>query len=287
VSGVPERIGLATWSGLPALFEDDQLLLAELDRQGFPAAPAVWDDPSIEWGEFDAVVLRSTWDYHRRYPEFLDWIDRCARATHLWNPPNIVRWNSHKSYLLELAGRGIPVIPTEIGHAGESLAELCHRRGWGNVVVKPAISANAEGCSLVTEDEHGEFEPRYREALARADQLVQPFVEGVLSPGERSLVYFNGHFSHAFQKGPALPKDLRKEAGLRNVHPSDPERSLADRTITRLDPKPLYARVDLVEGDHAEPWLMELELIEPLLYFASGPTVPGRFVDAFRERRRS
>ena len=279
-----QRIALATWAGLPELFEDDRLLLVELRRRGILAAPAVWDDPEVDWGSFEAVVLRSTWDYHRRPVEFLDWAARCAQKTQLWNPIDIVRWNSHKRYLAELAQRGLPIIPTEVGRHGESLAQLSERTGWSKVVVKPAISANAEGSHLVDREGFAAFEPRYRDLLGLGEQLVQPFVASVLTSGERSLVYFGGRFSHAFRKGPALPVDLRKETGNPAVDPTASERALADRAISSLPWTPLYARVDLVEGSDSHPVLMELELIEPWLGFAIAPDLASRFVDELLSR---
>ncbi len=284
--GTATTVGLATWSGLPDLHPDDRLLLDELRRRGVRAEPAVWSDPSVEWDRFDGVILRSTWDYHREYERFLDWVERVGRWTRLWNPAATVRWNSHKSYLLDLAKRGLPVIPTELPRPGETLAETSRRRGWGPVVVKAAVSANAENCVLVAPDEKARFESRYQEMSARVDLLVQPFVPGVLDPGERSLVFFNGRFSHAFRKGPALPRDLRDAAGLLPLRPSERERAVAVRTIAALDDTPLYARVDLVDGGGGTPWLMEVELIEPLLDLAADPKAPGRFVDAWSERQR-
>ena len=278
------RIALATWSGLPELFEDDRILLHELRRRGIEATAAVWDAPGSDWGRFDAVVLRSTWDYHRRPTEFLEWAARCSRSTRLWNSLPTVRWNAHKSYLLELSRRGLPIVPTEVARAGDTLADIRRRTGWSKLVVKPAVSANADGSYLVGPDDLVAFEPRFQEALRHAEQLVQPFIEGVLTSGERSLVYLGGRFSHAFRKGPVFPVDLRKEIGNPSVPATAVERSLAEQVIATRREVPLYARVDLVEGADGRPVLMELELIEPLLGFSVAPQVAPRFADELEAR---
>lgn len=278
------RIALVTWSGLPGLSEDDQLLIPEFRRYSAIAIPTVWDDRTIDWGDFAAVILRSTWDYHRRREEFLAWTQRCAQATRLWNGPEAVRWNSHKSYLFSLAREGVPIVPTEVGRTGESLAALGGRTGWTELVVKPAVGANAENASYVTASEVPQFEPAYRAGLATRDLLVQPFLHEVLSPGERSLVFLEGAYSHAFVKRPALPRDLRQGLRVDRAEPSGPELAVARKAIACVPSTPLYARVDLVPTERAGPLLMELELIEPFLGFASDPASPARRANAVSDR---
>jgi glutathione synthase/RimK-type ligase-like ATP-grasp enzyme len=282
--GMTRRVGFATSTAFPELFEDDRPLIEAGREAGWTGVPAVWDDASIDWSTFDAVVVRSTWDYHRRRPEFLEWARKCAAATTLFNDLETIRWNSHKSYLLELGKRGIPIVPTELGRAGEALGALVERRGWSEVVVKPAVSANAEDARWIARAQIPEFEPTYQALLTEREWLVQPFLPSVLDLGERSLVYFDGRFSHAFRKGPALPKDLRKESGTPSIQATDPERSVADRAIAAVTPRPLYARVDLATDGNGDPRIMELELIEPFLGLSSDPALPLRFLRALSER---
>jgi hypothetical protein len=283
---VVEQIAFATSSALPVGSPDDQLAADELLRRGHPTSFAVWDDAAVDWSTFDTVVLRSTWDYFRRRVEFLEWLARCARVTDLWNPEPMAVWNSHKAYLFDLAARGVSIIPTERGIPGEPLEALCRRRAWGKVVVKPMVSAAATGAYFVPKEERAAFEPTYASALRTAEQIVQPFVEGVLSPGERSLVYFDGIFSHAFSKGPALPTDRRELDGLHPVDPTPEERSLAERALLAVGSTPLYARVDVVSTGLGEPMLMELELVEPYLGFVGSNAGLARFADALEARRR-
>lgn len=244
----------------------------------------MWNDPAAQWEAFDLVAIRSTWDYWKHRREFLQWVHRCAGLTRLWNPEPTVIWNSHKSYLLELARRGVSVVPTELGRPGESLADLCLRRGWGPVVVKPMVGAAADGAHFVPEAERAAFERSYAAAVERVEQIVQPFIEGVLDPGERSLVYFDGEFSHAFAKGPALPVDLREARGMVPVQVSSDERALADTALASAGSVPLYARVDIVPGPSDRPLLMELELVEPYLHLADSVGAQRRFVAAVEAR---
>ncbi len=278
------RFAFATWSTLPTGQPDDLLAAAVLAKRGHSTTAEVWDDPNVDWGSYDAVVIRSTWDYYQRPSEFLGWLDRCSRATALWNPAPMARWNSHKSYLLELARAGVPVIPTEQGQVGESLDELCRRGGWEAVVVKRMVAAAAYSAHFVPPEERAAFEPLYSSELAAAEIMVQPFIQGVLDPGERSLVYLDGQFNHAFSKGAALPVDRRDVHGYRGVDATPAERALGDLVLTRVDPTPLYARVDLVKGPDGAPLLMELELLEPHLFFAGSVPARARFADALLAR---
>jgi hypothetical protein len=245
------RFAFATWSGLPEGSPDDLGMGRELTERGHVVLPAVWDDPGVDWGSFDVVVIRSTWDYNRRRPAFLDWVHRCVR-----------------------------VIPTEPGRPGESLEELCRRRGWRSVVVKPMVGAAAEGAHFVDEDHRADFEPTYAARLREGEQMVQPFIEGVLAPGERSLVHIDGEFTHAFSKGAALPVDRRESEGYRIVEAGPEERALAERALASVRPTPLYARVDVVAGPGGEPLLMELELLEPYLHLQGSALARDRFARA-------
>ncbi len=260
------KVALATWEGLPLLGPDDRLLQAALGDAGADGRPAVWSSETVDWGSFDAVVVRSTWDYHRRLPEFLRWVDRIERSSRLYNAPRTVRWNSHKGYLLELEARGVPVVPTILVRRGENARELPRDRGWEEIVVKPAVSASGEGACRIPAGRRQELEV---ERLARAgDVLVQPFLRSVETTGEHSLVYLDGVFSHAVRRPSLLTATSRWSDGEAHV-PLPDELKVAAQLLGEIRPRPLYARVDLVERDGAGPGLMELELIEPLLYLAT------------------
>jgi len=284
-------VALVTHAGLPQLSDDEQHLVRALAERGVRAVPAVWDDARVDWRAFDAVVVRSAWDYHLRFDDFRAWIDRLeAEGVPLWNPPAVLRWNADKTYLRDLAARGVRTVPTwwvEVGD-GTPLSAILDGRGWADVVVKPAVSASGWETWRVTRDDVAELEPRFRATAARARLLVQPFVDEVARDGEWSLLFFGGRFSHAVLKRPRAGEfRVQSEYG-GSADPARPPSSvLADAAAAlRALPggeEPLYARVDgcVLDGRLT---VMELELLEPSAFLAADPHAGGRFADAIVER---
>lgn len=141
------RIAFVTCERLPEITLDDALAERALRARGVTALPAVWSDPAVDWTSLDAVVLRSTWDYHHRAAEFADWVARLdALGVPLWNPPAVVRWNLDKKYLDALAGAGAPTLRTVRLTRGSapSLEQVLAAEGWTRAVVKPAISGGGQ-----------------------------------------------------------------------------------------------------------------------------------------------
>jgi glutathione synthase/RimK-type ligase-like ATP-grasp enzyme len=279
------RIAFITSAAWADLSLDDRLAAAELTRRGAEVHPAVWDDPKIDWSTFDQAILRSCWDYHRRLPEFLSWLDRIEQmGIPLWNPPSLVRFNADKAYLGDLAAAGVPVVPTlrlERGAAAD-LATILDERGWTEAVVKPAVSASAFRTRRARREEAGSVQPDLTEMLAGSAVLIQPFLPEVQTRGEWSFLYFGGKYSHAVLKQPG-EGDFRvqQELGGSAVPEAPDPRLLAQAwTVIERIPGPwLYARVDGIELDEGFT-LMELELIEPSLFLAADPEAPGRFAEA-------
>src|SRR5215469_3032152 len=90
------RVALVTSSKIPNLTADDRLLVTVLAESAIRGEPAIWDDAAVDWSSYDAIILRSTWDYHVKTEKFLRWIDFLADArAPLWNPPTLVRWNAN------------------------------------------------------------------------------------------------------------------------------------------------------------------------------------------------
>ncbi|MCI4334099.1 MAG: hypothetical protein L3K04_00455 [Thermoplasmata archaeon] len=278
------RIALATSPSLPTLAEDDQLLIPALAHLDLIATACVWSDPAIDWASFDAAVIRSTWDYHRRAPEYLAWAESVQRQTRLYNAYETVRWNSHKSYLARLGTRGVPVLPDVVGHPDVSLEQVLRERMWTRAVVKPAVSADADGTFLVTTETARALEDQYRAALATGEQLIQPYVEEIETGGEHSLFYFDGAYSHAVRRPPGLVAKTPNAPRATPYEPVPEERRIADQVTAEVRPVPLYARVDLVVRESGSPVLMELELIEPHLYFGWSPGAADRMAAAIRRR---
>jgi glutathione synthase/RimK-type ligase-like ATP-grasp enzyme len=277
-------VALVTCEAYPELSADDRLLLPALEAAGFEPLARRWDEPNESWASHAAVVVRSSWDYHRRATEFLGWLDRLESVeARVFNPLPILRWNADKRYLRDLASAGIEVVPTawvEERQEG-SLAALADARGWRRVVVKPSVSATAfqtwRTGAEVTEDD----ERRFRELTGERPALVQPYLPDI-ERGELSLVFLGGRYSHAVLKRPR-PGDFRVQTDFGGtVEPVCPDSHVVEAAARVLRAAPgdtLYARVDLclVAG---RVQLMELELLEPALFFGTEPAALGRFAAA-------
>lgn len=260
-------IALVTWSGLPELASDDRLLRAALERRGFRVDAVAWDDAAVAWRDYAAVVVRSTWDYHKRIDEFRAWIESLD-GVRVWNPQNVLRWNTHKAYLLDLERQGITIVPTILVRRGDPLPAI----PWSDVIVKPAVSATAHRTARGTAN--------LAELVRQSDVLVQPFVEEVVRDGELSFIFFGKRFSHAMRKRPA-GGDFRvqNEYG-GSADAFEPAPQLIEQALqiaNALGEQWLYARVDCVERD-GRLLLMELEATEPSL-FLDAPAAE-RFADA-------
>lgn len=257
------RIALVTWSGLPELSADDQLLRDALLDDGHDVSAAVWDDAHVDWKSFDAIVIRSTWDYHKRLDDFRSWLAALGDAP-LWNPRSVIARNLHKGYLLSMPN----VVPTRLVQAGE------HVEVTSRVVVKPAVSASAFRTTVADAPFVAEFEA-----------LVQPFVEEVTAKGEWSLIFAAGEFSHAVLKR-AKDGDFRVqyEFGGSAVSAKPPQALIDDAQaiLTTIEEPWLYARVDGVERD-GRLLLMELEMTEPSLFLARDEQAPQRFARALAQ----
>src|SRR5690554_3370148 len=272
------RIAIVTTVDLLTLDVDEELLLPHLPE----AEVVAWDNPEVDWSQYEVVLLRSPWNYTERLPEFLAWAELVSGVSRLHNPLEIVRWNTDKRYLADLAARGIPTVPTVFVAPGETVAAEALD---GHVVVKPTVGAGSSGARLFRDDLDG--------ALAHVAALhqdgytamVQPYLSAVDEVGETALVYIGGEFSHAARKAAILSQDMSWSTGLyadeklAATHASEQERELADRVIAGL-PHLAYARVDLLPSDDG-PVLLELELTEPSLFLALDEGAPERAAAAF------
>jgi len=283
-----DTVALVTCAAHPDLSPDDRLLLPALGAAGFEPLARRWDDPHEPWASHAAVVLRSCWDYHHRAEEFHAWLDRLERVgARAFNPVPVLRWNADKRYLRDLEAAGIEVVPTAWvdERQGGSLAALAGARGWRRVVVKPSVSATAFETWRTGPDVTDDDERRFRRLTGERPALVQPYLPEIEN-GELSLVFLGGEYSHAVLKRPR-PGDFRVQTDFGGtVEPARPEAHVIATAARALRAAPggtLYARVDLclVAG---RVQLMELELLEPALFFATEPESLGRFAEALVPR---
>lgn len=276
----------ATYAAHPEVTEDDQLFARALERRGARVRAAAWDS-AVAWGEATAVVIRSTWDYHHRLGEFLAWVDRVAAATTLHNGARVVQWNSHKTYLAELSHRGVPVIDTVFAAVGSrlDLDQIARRHGWGDVVVKPAVSASAHETRRFAGEGRADAQAHLDRLLAARDVMVQPHLADLAEQGELSLLFARGQFTHAVRRRSALVDGHVMPKSAPAAAPPNARRC-AERVLdtagvlTGVSPNEyLYARVDLApSGD--EFVLLELELIEPSLFLGHAPDAAEAFAAA-------
>lgn len=272
-----------TCEQVPALDPDDRVALEELRGRGVAASVSVWSDPSVDWSAAPLCLLRSTWDYHARYPEFMAWLERATAVTVVRNDPTLVRWSAHKSYLRDLADHGVPVVPTTWLRQGDrhDIGAVAAAAGWRDVVIKPARGAAASDVLLVGGRGSGRDvgQAHLDRLIAAHDVLVQPYLESVAEHGERALVFFDGRFSHAVRKKPFDTK-LAIDAGSPRVDASDQEVAVARAAIDAAPGKTLYARVDLLRDDDGHACVNEVELIEPALYLSAYEPARVAFADA-------
>ena len=279
------RVAFVTYAELPLLYDDDRLAAEALRSRGVEVEAVLWDSAEVRWEEFDAIVLRSCWEYHLRTREFLDWVASMeSRAVPLWNPPGVVRANADKHYLKRLAAEGVRVAPTVWLEPGDDfdLASILERQGWSHAVVKPAVSMSAYRTWVTTPSRAARDEREVREMLARSGVLVQRFVPEVRTRGEWSFVFFMHEYSHAVLKMPKAG-DFRVQRDFGGWWAdSSPPRALVEQArqiVESVEGPLLYARVDGVETD-AGLTLMELELIDPVLFLGRDAGAAGRFADA-------
>jgi hypothetical protein len=297
---VTARIALATAAEFPDLDDDGPALLAALASLGVAAEPAVWTDPNVDYSRYDLVVVRSTWDYHHQLDAFLAWVERVAATTPLANAATVLAWNTHKTYLRELAAAGLPVVDTTWLDPGDTFTVPAS----GEYVVKPAVSAGSRNTNRFLAGDHDDLAADHVSSLLAAGRtvMVQPYLDAIDSDGETALLYFGGEFSHAVRKGPllepamALVTTAYKPEKMQRRDPSPAELVVAGRVLDALGSTGagaarsdlLYARVDLVPGADGSPVLLELELTEPSMFLSydgeRGAAAAGRFAAAITAR---
>jgi len=269
------RLAIATSPDVPNLPPGELALVSALGQHGISATPAIWSTPECDWAAYSAVVVRSCWDYHLRSTEFLKWIEHLEQKhVRVLNPPETIRWNIDKRYLKDLSARGIRIPDALWIGTGDQLnvAETCRSRGWHSAVVKPLVGATAYRTE------------RRREGIVAGPLIVQEYVQAIETAGEWSLVYIGDAFSHAVRKF-AREGDFRVQqefgGSIELANPPDPVRAAAEKAMAALPCPAVFARVDLVDTGLSVV-LMELELIDPELFFQLAPEACERLAAAIQ-----
>jgi len=287
-------IALVTASVSRELDEDLKILGAALERAGTQFHVVNWHD-SVDWSQYSAVFLRSPWDYHLRRDEFLDWLRTTSKITRVFNPYEIVEWNSDKRYLAELAAIGIPVVPTRFVSSADEMSVRDVLDEFGDdIVVKPSVSAGSHDTLRyrAASSTIGDIVAHVARIIAAGSvAMMQPYESGIDGRGETGMVWLNGELSHAFRKGailavePDMGNGLYATEDIGSRTATSDEVALGERIMAFLSQRfgaaPLYARVDVIPDVEGRPQLMELELVEPSFFLFTASGADDRVASAF------
>lgn len=283
-----KKIIFATYDEAPELNSEDSVLLGSLSKIDIVADVSPWSNQKTNWENYDAVIVRSTWDYYKRYSEFSQWLGQLQIIQkNVWNPVPVLKWNSNKKYLQEFEKKGIKIIPTIWLNKNDTpLEEIMKNNSWDRAVIKPTVSAGSFHTYNLTIENSRKVERDIEPLFGQYDFMLQPFMSEVVDEGEWSLLFFNGTFSHAVLKTPKSG-DFRVQPKygslVRLVSPSEKIISDAKKIVWSVNEPLLYARVDgIIRND--EFYLMELELIEPMLFLGYSEHADQRFTNAIAER---
>jgi glutathione synthase/RimK-type ligase-like ATP-grasp enzyme len=250
-----------------------------LIARGAEVAAVAWSDADDLSG-YDLILPLICWGYHLRFSEWMAFLGRLERdRLPLVNPPALLRWNSDKTYLAELPGKGVSIVPSANVDActAEDLRNACDRFGQSELVVKPPISAGAHGTYRLNAQDPLPADLRGQRVI------IQPMIDSVVTKGEYSLILFDGVLSHSVVKRPK-PGDFRVQPHLGGVttacEPPSGSEELAMAALAAAPAHATYARIDMVEGAGGDMMIMEMELVEPALFLAEAPHGSDAFADA-------
>jgi hypothetical protein len=285
------NLALVTCSNLPGWEKDDAPLHAAFEARGVTLSHPVWNDPSVDWSSFDAALIRTTWDYCEDREGFITWAERAGEATLLMNPAEVIKWNTHKSYLRDVEAMGLPVIPTFWMERGGSyhLGQVMEDNGWERGFIKPQIGATAIHTLRFDATEEGFLTARkHVNGLIRHEGLMfQPYIETVETFGEVSAIFLGGAFSHAVRKIP-VAGDYR----VQDDHgASDQPYTFEPEFLAKLEAfldgfqhDVVYGRFDFLKDADGQYMMTELELVEPSLFFRHDLAAADRLADAVLKR---
>lgn len=267
----------------------DHLLFHPLAKLGWKAEEVSWRDKQVDWNQFEAVIIRSPWDYQEDPKAFIDVLKKIENSTaRLENKLDLVTWNIDKSYLRDLWEKGIEIVPTiwETSFDEKKLESYFRELQNTEIIIKPTISANADDTFRINHPVSVSYIGRLRNTFESRPFMIQPFMDNIIREGEFSLFFFGDTYSHTILKTPKN-NDFRvqEEHGgrLKKVEPGEQLLNTARELLEYIQPRPLYSRMDYVRTPRNTFALMELELIEPSLYFNMDPESPRRFANVFNQ----
>ncbi|GMM71612.1 hypothetical protein MTsDn5_15640 [Alteromonas gracilis] len=278
-------VAFLSTDNLEDFFVYDELLVPYFNQKGWKVETVSWHTNAENWGRFDYVIVRSTWDYQQHAEAFLACLKQIdASSTTLLNPLRLMQWNIEKYYLKDLQQKGVPIVKTiwETTFDNAVIDKAFDEFSSGAIVIKPVLSANADDTFKLERETWKESAGVLSNTFKQRDFMIQPFLSSIVEEGEYSLFYFGGAFSHAIKKVPQEGDFRVQEEHGGRLHPvsvDDVQLAVAEKALSAMPCNALYARVDLVRQNNN--WaIMELELIEPSLYFNLDEDSPVRFVEA-------
>lgn len=254
------------------VIDEDSKLFNALERKGLKVHRTNWDDTSFDWTTTEHIIFRSIWDYIDRYEEFATWLDEVCTKTKLINEKSLIYWNIDKHYLQDLSDRGIQIPSTCFIETGDnrSLEEVIATLEWDELILKPAISGGSRHTYRFKPEDATKHSKIYAELIANESMLIQEFQNQILTKGEVACMVFGGEYSHAILKQ-GKDGDFRVQddfgGSVTNYDPNQEVIDFVEQVIEACDPKPVYARVDIIWNNENELCIGELELIEPELWF--------------------
>lgn len=283
------KIAFLSMDKMEGFFTYDDLLVEPLKKFGWKVETVSWRDKNINWRDYEVVIVRSTWDYQKSPEEFLRVLEEINSQTQLENNLEIIKWNMDKTYLRNLEVKGIKIVPTiwRDRFNRNELPSFFEELKTDEIIIKPTISANADNTFRIKAADLDTHILILDTTFKNRAVVVQPFMKKIITEGEYSLFYFGGKYSHAILKTPKQ-NDFRvhEEHGgkLQLVQPEEEMKKEAEKILKAIEQNLLYARIDFVRTDENDFALMELELIEPSLYFNMDPKSPERFAEVFNNR---
>ncbi len=257
-------------------WKEDHYLLKALEELGHRVIRKSWADPEFDWSSCSYAIFRTTWDYFGRFAEWQTWLKKAHAQTSFINPYPLVAWNMDKHYLGELQQKGIRIPETRYIEKGEqvSLKALHEQMGWQDTILKPCIAGSARHTYRLNPENLIDYETIFSQLIAEEAMMLQPFQHHILTQGEVSIMVIGGKFTHAVIKQ-AKDGDFRVQSdygGSYSLHkPTREEIDFAEKAIAVLEQLPAYARVDIIRDNENRLALIEIELIEPELWFRLYP----------------
>ncbi|MFY0675222.1 MAG: hypothetical protein JXQ87_17635 [Bacteroidia bacterium] len=258
------------------IFKDEELVTEALKSEGFTVERTNWDNDTFDWSKTDFVLFRTTWDYFDRFDEFRKWLEVVNSQTTLINPKTTIDWNFDKQYLKELEAKVVNIPKTQIINCGdsESLNHHLNKSGFNKAVLKPCIAGAARHTYVINKSNVQDHESVFKELIANENMILQEFQSSIQNKGEVSIIMFGGNYSHAVLKK-AKKGDFRVQddfgGTVHEYSPTEKEIEFAKHVVSKVEPKPTYARVDYFWDNNNQLALGELELIEPELWFRKEP----------------